>query len=173
MDRAEFTEQFVRQLTAHQSQLFGYVHSLLGDRHRAAEVVQETNLVLWRKLDEFQPERPFLPWAFAIARYQVLAHLRDRQRDKLLLDAELVESLSDEASRRAEELDELRQALRPCLQQLTDRNRELIEQRYLQDAPMARIAESMGRSKEAIKVALMRVRRQLSECVQRRLAAES
>jgi RNA polymerase sigma-70 factor (ECF subfamily) len=102
MDKTEGSEQFVRQLTEHQNRLYGYVYSLLGDHSRAADVIQETNLVLWRKIGEFQMEKPFLPWAFAVVRFQVLAHLRDHKRDRLLLDAELVETFSSEVERQAE-----------------------------------------------------------------------
>ena len=38
---------------------------------------------------------------FAIARVQVLAHVRDQQRDKLLLDVELAEAISQEAETQA------------------------------------------------------------------------
>ncbi len=173
METSDNTEQFVRQLTEHQNRLFGYVYSLLGDRSRAADVVQETNLVLWRKIGEFQTDKPFLPWAFAIARFQVLAHLRDHKRDRLLLDAELVESLSDEAQRQSEQIDAIREALRPCMQLLTPANRELIDGRYFRAMSVAELATSVERTVGSIKVALLRIRRQLAECVQKRLAAEA
>ncbi len=163
-------EGFVRQLTENQTRLYGYVFSLLGDHARASDVVQETNLVLWRKIDEFRPEKPFLPWAYAIARFQVLAHLRDTSRDRLLLDEELAEAMSSEAGQKADELESLRFALRPCLELLTDTNRQLIRLRYLRELPIAEVAAQVGRSVGAIKVALLRVRRQLAECAQKRLA---
>ncbi len=172
MREPETTEQFVRQLTENQNRLYGYVYSLLGDRSRAADVVQETNLVLWRKIDEFQPDKPFLPWAFAIARFQVLAHLRDHKRDRLLLDAELVEKLSEETERQAGQIDAVREALRHCMQLLTDTNRELIKRRYFQAMSVTDIAEAVDRTVGSIKVALLRIRRQLAECVQKQLAAE-
>ena len=172
MDQSEKTEQFVQQLTEHQNRIYGYVYSLLGDHSRAADVVQETNLVLWRKIDEFQHDRPFLPWAFAIARFQVLAHLRDHKRDRFLLDAELVESLAQEAEEQASGFDTLRERLRPCLQRLTPANRELIQSRYFLAMSIADVAEAVDRSVGAVKVALLRIRRQLTECVQKQLASE-
>ena len=173
MDASDQSEQFVRQLTENQNRLYGYVYSLLGDHNRAADVVQETNLVLWRKVAEFQPEKPFLPWAFAIARFQVLAHLRDHKRDRLLLDAELAETLSDEAGRRAGQIDSMREALRPCMQLLTPANRDLVERRYFRAMSVADVAEAVDRTVGSIKVALLRIRRQLAECVQKRMAAEA
>ena len=166
-------EQFVQQLTENQNRLYGYVYSLLGDHNRAADVVQETNMVLWRKIDEFEPEKPFLPWAFAIARFQVLAHIRDHKRDRFLLDAELVEKLSADIENASGLLESYREALRPCLKKLTPNNRELIEKRYFKSLPVAEVAKAADRTTGSIKVALLRIRRQLAECVQTRMATES
>jgi len=119
MESTKNHEAFVQQLTENQTRLYGYVYSLLGDHALASDIVQETNLVLWRKMDEFAPETPFLRWAFAIARFQVLTHLRDRRRDRLLLDADLIQAVSDEAEQQAEHLEAIRAALRPCIGSLT------------------------------------------------------
>lgn len=172
MDESEIREYIVTQLTEHQNRLYGYVYSLLGDHSRTADVVQETNLVVWRKLDEFQPDKPFLPWAFAIARFQVLACLRDHRKDRLLLDAELIEAMSDEVERKAEQIEAIRGALRHCLRSLTDGNRELVERRYYRGMSMTDIAAAVDRTIGSVKVALLRIRRQLADCVQKRLAAE-
>ena len=172
MTQPENSETFVQQLTENQTRLYGYVYSLLGDHSRTADVVQETNLVLWRKNHEFDRQQEFLPWAFAIARYQVMAHLRDHKRDRLLLDEELAETLSGEAERQSEQVDLVRTALRPCLQLLTPSNRELIEHRYVRAMPVAEVAAAVGRTVGSIKVALLRIRRQLNDCVQQRTATE-
>lgn len=173
MSATDPIEKFVRLLTEHQNRLYGYVFSLLGDHSRAADVVQETNLVLWRKIEEFQPDRPFLPWAIAVARFQVMAHLRDRKRDRCLLDTELVELLSDDVEREAERIESTRLALRKCLQGLTTAHRQLIERRYFQSMSISDLADSVSRSAGSVKVALLRVRRELADCVEQRLAAEN
>ncbi|MEM9588235.1 MAG: sigma-70 family RNA polymerase sigma factor [Planctomycetota bacterium] len=172
MDQTSRSEQFVRQLTEHQNRLFGYVYSLLGDHARSADVVQETNLVLWRKIDEYDPTRPFLPWAFAIARFQVMANLRDSGRDRVLLDSELAETIGAEAEQQSADVDDIRLALPGCMQRLTEANRQLIQKRYFESRSIAEVAQSTGRSVGSIKVALLRIRRQLAECLQRHLASE-
>lgn len=172
MTSTDKTERFVQQLATHQNRLYGYIFSLLGDHSRAADVLQETNIVLWRKVDEFQSDNAFLPWAFAIARFQVLAHLRDKKRDRLLLDAELAEAISGEAERQADRFDEFRDALRPCLTTLTANNRDLVERRYFNSMSIADIAQEFDRTVSAVKVALLRSRRHLLACIQRRLVAE-
>ncbi len=172
MNETNVTEQFVRQLTDHQNRVYGYVYSLLGNHSQANDVVQETNLVLWRKIDEFDPQKSFLPWALAIARFQVLAHLRDRKRDRLLLDAELAEAVSREAERQADSFEDVRAALRPCLQTLTDSSRDLVERRYFRGMSIAEISQAVDRTMSSVKVALLRSRRHLADCIQTRLTTE-
>ncbi len=166
------TEQFVQKLAESQNRLYGYVYSLLGDHGRAADVLQETNLVLWRKLDEFAPNREFLPWAFTIARYQVLASIRDHKRDRVLLDAELAEKVAAVAERESSKLDGVQAALRVCVEELSIPNRELIRRRYTQSESIADLAGAMDKTQSAIKVSLLRIRRRLADCIQKRLAAE-
>ena len=170
MTESEKTEFFVQQIAEHQNRLFGYIYSMLGDHARASDVVQETNLVLWRKKDEFRSGEPFLPWALAIARFQVLAHVRDRGRDRCLLDAELVAALADETEQQVEHLETIQQSLRLCLAELTPNNRDLIQRRYFRSASINEIASALDRGVSSVKVALLRVRRRLAECVRQRMA---
>lgn len=44
------------------------------------DLIQETLLSVHRKLASFDPERPFLPWLAAIARYRWVDHLRRAYR---------------------------------------------------------------------------------------------
>jgi len=160
-------EAFVQSLTESQNRLYGYIFSLLGDHHRAADVLQETNLVLWRKAAEFRPGADFIPWAFAIARFQVMANLRDKKRDREeLMDPELAELLADEAQMQAEQFEDLRVALRNCVAKLPDHSRELVNLRYFRKHSIEKLAKVTERGLSAIKVALMRVRRGLRTCIE-------
>jgi len=170
MTGSDQTEAFVQNIAENQSRLFGYIFSMLGDHTRASDVLQETNLVLWRKRLEFRSGEPFMPWALAIARFQVLAHVRDRGRDRCLLDPELVESLAQETEKQVEHLETIQQSLRLCLGNLSPLNRDLIQQRYYRSSSIKEIAESLDRGASSVKVALLRIRRSLAECVRKRMA---
>lgn len=172
MNQSDHSETFVRQLTENQNRIYGYVYSLLAEHSSAADVVQETNLVLWRKIDEFEVDKPFLPWAFAVARFQVLAYLRDSKRDRLLLDEELVETIGEEMESPHTQIETIRESLRPCLQRLTPEHRHLVEHRYFKTMKVADIAEALGRTTSSVKVALLRIRQQLAECMQRNQQSE-
>ena len=52
-----------------------------------------------------------MPWSLGIARFQVFADVRDRDRYKCLLDSELVAALSDETERQVDQLESMRIAL--------------------------------------------------------------
>ena len=67
MNSDERTERFIRCLTDHQSRLFAYLVALLGDVHEARNVLQETNLELWRKSADFADGSDFSAWSRRVA----------------------------------------------------------------------------------------------------------
>jgi len=160
-------ENFVQALTESQNRIYGYIYSLIGDHHRASDVLQECNLVLWRKAAEFREGADFIPWAFAIARFQVMAHLRDKKRDRLdLMDPELAELLADEVDGQATQFEDLRVALRNCMGKLPEHSRELLELRYFRKKSIQKLAAETDKRISAVKVALMRIRRGLRTCIE-------
>lgn len=166
---SDVDERFVTLVTEHQRPLLAYVFSLVGDHHRAADVLQEVNLTLWRKRSHYDPRRPFLPWVFAIARLQVLANLRDRKRDRVLLDQKSVAAIAAEAETQVGRMEASQSALRVCLQRLSPEQRRLIDQRYFGSCSIRELSDSQGRTVAAVKVALLRTRRQLADCIRRQL----
>ena len=81
--RPEPSFEFVQLLTSHQSRLYAYVLSLLGNRTQAEDVMQETNAVLWRKAHDFKLGTNFGAWMLKVAHFQVMAHRRKLTRDRL------------------------------------------------------------------------------------------
>lgn len=159
-------ERFVQLITAHQPALYAYIRSLLPEAERASDVLQETNLVLWRRAGEFAPESNFGGWARKVAYYQVLAHYRDQRRERLMFDTELVAALAAEQEEQLARHEERKRALQSCLGKLSEPSRELIRRRYAPDGSVQTIAQEMGRSVGAISQALYRIRQSLVECLQ-------
>ncbi|MEX0613654.1 MAG: sigma-70 family RNA polymerase sigma factor [Pirellulales bacterium] len=163
----EAREEFVRLLTGEQTRLFGYIATLLGDVNDASNVLQQTNMVLWRKADEFEIGTNFHVWARKTAYYQTLAYLRDRKRDKHIFDAALLEQLASRPALVDE--DERRVALRHCLGGISEDSLELLRQRYAPGRSISEIARQRRKSESAIKMALMRIRQALFQCIERQL----
>ncbi|MDR3634310.1 MAG: sigma-70 family RNA polymerase sigma factor [Isosphaeraceae bacterium] len=170
-EEAARNERFIRSLTDHQGGLFVYLVSLLGDAHEARNVLQETNLVLWRRSSELVDGTDFGAWSRAIAHYQFLAFLRDKKRDRHIFDAELLSRLAERAQPAADS-EERRVALRTCLAELPDSLRLLISLRYSAGTSINELAKRVGKSESAVKMALARTRQKLMECIDKRLAAE-
>ena len=87
---------FSRKLTALQRSLYAYILTLLPNRADAEDVLQETNLILCRKANEYDPKGHFQGWAFQIARYQVMAQITKTKRNRLQFSTEIVETLAAE-----------------------------------------------------------------------------
>jgi RNA polymerase sigma-70 factor (ECF subfamily) len=161
--------RFIEALTRYQPVLAAFCHANVADRNAAAEVLQETNLKLWRKSGDWDPETEFLPWAFAVARFTILSHFRDRMRDRLVFDPDVVEALASDAEAFACELPERREALGQCLKKLTREQRGLIHSHYVEGRPLREIARATRRSDSALKMTMLRLRQSLGDCIQRQL----
>jgi RNA polymerase sigma-70 factor (ECF subfamily) len=163
------TERFVQHLIECQPRVYAYVLALLADADLADEVVSETNLVLWRKADEFVEGTDFGAWACTIARYQVLAARQKLARDKVVFDDDVLASIAQAAPERTVDLDDRRRALRHCLRSLSLDQQQLIQARYAGDGSVQSLAARLGRSVGSISQTLYRLRNLLLECIQRRL----
>ena len=55
MSSEEHQEQIVQQIAGCQDRLFAYILTLVPRRDVARDILQEANLVLWRRREEFVP----------------------------------------------------------------------------------------------------------------------
>ena len=163
--------EFAVLLGRHQSQLFGYIYSLVRDLDDADDLFQQTSLVLWDKFDQFDPSRSFVCWACGVARYEVLNFLRTRSRHRLYFSDELNLALIEaQESLEEERLEERRNALAGCMNKLREHDKDLLEACYSRSAGVRDVALLRGRSAQSIHNSLRRIRRALFECVRRSMA---
>ena len=162
-------DQYYLATTAIQNRLRAYILSLLADPVAAQDVLQETNLVLIRKADDFQSDASFESWAYSTARFQVLAHLRDRKRDRLVLHEAFAEMLAPVAEVMAEETERRVQLLGACVERLSDEHKALLHNRYGKEVSITTLAEDHGKTVSAMKQVLYRIRNVLAACVEKRL----
>ncbi|MDG1896364.1 MAG: sigma-70 family RNA polymerase sigma factor [Fuerstiella sp.] len=163
------SDQYFLAITAIQNRLNAYILSLLADPVAAQDVLQETNLVLIRKADDFQSDASFESWAYNTARFQVLAHLRDRKRDRLVLHEAFAEKLAPLAEVMAEDTERRVQLLGGCVERLSDDHKTLLHKRYGKETSIAALAEDLGKTASAMKQMLYRIRNLLAACVEERL----
>jgi RNA polymerase sigma-70 factor (ECF subfamily) len=162
-------DHFIAMLTKHQVQLRGYILASLGHHANAEDVLQRTNLVLWRKAGEFHKGADFLPWAITVARYEILAFLRDHGRDRLVFSQDVLDVVSQAAEKRLVSMPARQEALRVCLDKLSDENRDMLNRKYVHLHSSAQLADATGRSADAVKSLMLRIRRRVSDCVEQQL----
>ncbi len=160
----------------HESRLRAFVGAFVRDQNALDDIVQDAFLVAWRNLDRYDRSRPFGPWLRGIARRLALAHYR-KVSDKRLafVDAQAVDELAGLYERLesapGDTFEEQLASLRKCLERLSGHQREVLTLHYEEDLACGEIAESMGRSREAVKKLLQRSRAWLGQCIEQRLSA--
>src|SRR6056297_2626648 len=169
----EMYEQFLTLFTRDQLRIVAWIRALVRNHTSAADMFQETSPELWRSFSTFRPDADFLPWALGVARHQVLKHWRTAKRDRLAFSEEFLNELTVEAIELADELAPRQAALDECVQQLSDRQRELIHRFYGENQAAAVIADAWERSVHAVYKSLKVMRAALLECVEAKLLRQT
>jgi RNA polymerase sigma-70 factor (ECF subfamily) len=140
----------------------------LGDAGEAEDVTQEVFLTVIKALPSFQGTSSLLVWMFGITRNKVNRRFRGRRaRLESLDDAECSELAAAQPS--TDEVVEARRILDRCEavieNDLTPLQRRIFHLKHLRQQSIRTIATALGKSEDAIKANLYRMRRALSEGV--------
>lgn len=93
VDKTMQHERFMRLFVAHERDVLRYVLAVVPHLPDARDILQETAVALWRKMDEYDPARPFLPWACRFAAIEISRFLRRADQARRLLDAAAAEAV--------------------------------------------------------------------------------
>ncbi len=152
--------------------LVTYLRAMVWNAAAVDDLFQETMLVAWRRLGDYDQSRPFGPWLRGIAARLVMAHARKAKRDLMVCDENVIEHLDREvqqiSQRSGDCWDEKIAAMHECLAALPDLPKQVISLRYLEGHSADRIAGLLDTTREAIKKRLQRARALLLACLQRK-----
>jgi RNA polymerase sigma-70 factor, ECF subfamily len=171
--RAPLTqEQFMRLFLQSERELLRYVMVLVPQVSDARDVLQETAVALWRKAGEYDPAKPFLPWASRFALNEARMFLRSQARRRALED-DIAELLAEERLALAPQLDRRREHLADCLSRLDNDQRALVRSYYFEERDVNALAAAQGRTVDWAYKSLQRIRRALHHCISRKLRLEA
>ena len=165
-------DDFIQLFTRQQRRLYLYILGQIANPSEAEEILQEANVVIWRKCQEFQPGTNFNAWTMQIARFEVLKYHERHRRDKVMFSDAFLELVAMESEQRVDDLERRREALAGCLQKLKPRDRELIQMRYAAGENGRSVAKNLNRPSNSVYQSLGRIRRTLLDCINRRLSIE-
>lgn len=161
----------MRLFTSHETRMRAFAMSLIPNWADAEEVLQQANMVMWKKFDEFQCGSNFFAWGSRILYLEAMDFRKRQGRAKVRFSDEFCRAVAKEAIEISDDLADRQQALSECMAKLRPAERNLLRDRYEDGGSVGTVARAMGRSEDAIYSALARIRKQLFECINRALRA--
>jgi RNA polymerase sigma-70 factor (ECF subfamily) len=160
-ERAERRERFERLYDQASLQVLGYALRRAGSPEDAADVVSETFMIAWRRLDEVPAGDEARLWLYGVAR-RVLANQRRGQLRRERLNARLLDEVAAVGARVMAEGPVPDSAVMAALARLDEGDRELITLVAWESLDRDQIATMLGCSRATVRVRLHRARRRLA-----------
>lgn len=168
-DESSKSARFFKLYTGVSSRIYSYLLIMVHNKDNAEELVQETATVLWSKFDEYNEGSSFGAWAIAIARLKALEFLRKRQNSQMIFDDRFYELVSDRAAKSSEVLPDHIEALRKCLEKLSENQMKLLSMRFKRDISIKKISQITGRSLGSLYHLFSKLTMGLRECIDKQL----
>jgi len=166
-ENSQSLQDYVQLMTQHQGALRGFVVSLMPGMPGVSDVLQETNLVLWQKMEKYEDGSNFLAWAFTIARYEVMHHRDRAKRDGTLVFSDKLVDAIAESEPLGHDNEPHLLALEHCMSKLNDNQRQLIQHRYSKGKSLENLAITLKKPASALRVSLFRTRAALKKCIEK------
>jgi len=153
-----------------QPKVAGFVGAFIHHYADAQDVVQEVAKAAVEAIDTYDLDKPFGPWVLGVARFKVIDYLRRHGKDRHVFDNDAIDHLAGAYARQDDQLDDMKSALSECMQRLSQRERDALNLRYVDEAKPAEVARELSIRAGAARVLLHRIRRALADCVQRKVS---
>ena len=169
-DAKKLFETLVRE---HADMLMVYLRAALGDVPEVDDLFQETMIVAWRRLDDFDQTRSFAAWLRGIARHLLSTHHRQQfQRRCTTATLDQLECrLAQLGRQQGDSWQEKLSILEQCVQALPDHYRDVVTTRYFQQVAVHHLCSQLSISLDAAKKRLQRTRALILDCMKHRLLA--
>ncbi|MSR69068.1 MAG: RNA polymerase sigma factor [Phycisphaerales bacterium] len=154
----------------HADHLMVFLRAVVYDRSLVDDVFQETMMVAWRRLADFDKSRSFGAWLRGIGS-RVAMDMAGRRR-MAIVDPTILSEIEQHSARfdgdHALSFHNRMAAVDDCLAKLPDMYAEVIRMVYRTDVPIRAVAKTLENNEESIKKRLQRARTLLGECLQRK-----
>jgi RNA polymerase sigma factor (sigma-70 family) len=167
-------DAFSELVRRHHRRLYYYVAGKLAGSSEAEDVVQKSFVTAFHSLMAFDGHHAFFDWLRGIAlnhcRNEWKQHARRARLQDRLLEVRRAE-LQLGLLEKPEASDERRlAALRRCIEGLSETEQKLVNLRFVEELPMQSIGATLGKTGEAARLLLFRIRARLADCIKRRIA---
>jgi RNA polymerase sigma-70 factor (ECF subfamily) len=165
-------DAYSRIVREYQKAVWDIVASMLYDRESTEDMVQKTFIQAYIHLGQFDLKRDFGRWIQGIARNTVLQEIRSSKRTRTKLSAyhEYLKLRLENEHAYTSSREKLAHALRVCREQLSPLSKQILDLRYTYTVSYENIADKTGRTLDATRQLLWRIKIKLKKCIERRLA---
>jgi len=147
-------EAFMEITRIYQKKVYLLAYSYLRNNEDALDVVQETFLRLYQKVDMFRAEKKFQTWLLQIAKNLCIDYYRknySRAKDYHWdSDVEKV-NMTDESDKNAHTYSDLQRVFARCLERLTDKQRLIFVMKHYNNLEYKEIAQILRISVGTVK----------------------
>jgi len=145
--------------------VLAYIRTAVDRYADAEDVLQAVAQDVVVKYEHYDPDRPFAGWALWLAKSRIIDHYRKSGRDRHIFGAEVLDQLSTACEKLHPEASLRQEALNECLKKMPAKSEQLVEMRYIDDMKPQEIADNLGTTSGTIRVALVRIRKSLENCI--------
>lgn len=156
--------RFEQMYSANYGPVLGYVVRRTGSPDDAADVIAETFLTAWRRLDDVPAGEEARPWLFGVAR-RVLANQGRAERRRIALGERLRSELA--VARYGREPSADLRDVAAAFRNLPDVDREILALAGWEGLDPGQIAVVLGCSRNAARIRLHRARRRFADRLHR------
>jgi RNA polymerase sigma factor (sigma-70 family) len=149
---------------AHHGRLSRFLLNMLRRPHLVEEVVNDTMMVVWDKIGDFQGASKLSTWMFGIAYRQGLSALR-RFDDPVEDDRSPALESADPSPEQRAGVDRSRRALTEAIDTLSPAHRAVVNLTYFQDFGYREIAEILDCPVDTVKTRMFHARRHLKQAL--------
>lgn len=166
-------EAFSELVRSHYPVIRVYLGAQISDHGVLDDLAQDVFLRAFRGLRALRHAVAFRAWLIGIARNRALEHLRERMRLDVALRNRFDHSLEEAQIAFLEgEDDDAKlgidlEALRQCMARLPAGSARLVEEHYFKGRTIASLAMEGRRSAGSVRMALLRLREGLRDCIRR------
>jgi RNA polymerase sigma-70 factor (ECF subfamily) len=167
-------DDIVKAAFQYRDALIGYSYAMLRSWPLAEDVVQEAYLVVMNKWQDLKEEAGVFLWVRQIVHFKTLEAIRSRGRETAIPDQDLLDLVEQSVRENLDEHNAERQrqmstSLRECMSRLNQFSVALLAGFYWQQESCETLADRHGRSVNAIRLMLSRLREKLRSCLSKRL----
>jgi RNA polymerase sigma-70 factor (ECF subfamily) len=154
---------FAELVKRFEGRLFNFLRRRTGSTHDAEDVVQDTFVRAWQRIDQYDARWQFSTWLFTIAHRLAITQGRRRQREVTWAGADELPTVGrDDPARAVDDREHCGLLWDTADRILSDSQHMVLWLRYAEELSNKEIARVLGRSQISVRVTLFRAREALA-----------